>query len=212
MKDSMYSMFASVPVSTGVLCSALPGLRAPQARLALLQQRGELIPLRRNLYLCSDGRAGYSRGLIANHLLAPSYVSYETVLFQEGLIPERVHVVKSSCLTRSRRFENATGVYDYIRVPQGYYAVGVTMHRTEQGYVYLRATPEKALCDLVLDSVGLRLQSRRAAGVYLDEFLRMDQDARMRLNPEIVAECADASTRKSADLKNIALFLSHERL
>ncbi len=40
MKDSMYSMFAGVPVSTEVLRSALPGLRAPQARLALLQQRG----------------------------------------------------------------------------------------------------------------------------------------------------------------------------
>ena len=127
MEVSMYQLFGGVPVSAGVLRSALPGLRAPQARLALLQQRGELIPLRRDLYVCSDGRGDYSRGVIANHLLAPSYVSYETVLYREGLIPERVHIIKSSCLARGRRFENATGVYEYIRVPREYYAVGVTM-------------------------------------------------------------------------------------
>ena len=56
MEVSMYQLFGGVPVSAGVLRSALPGLRAPQARLALLQQRGELIPLRRDLYVCSDGR------------------------------------------------------------------------------------------------------------------------------------------------------------
>ena len=86
--------------------------------------------------------------------------------------------------------------------------MGVTMQRTEQGYCYLSATPEKALCDLVLSSAGVRLQSLRAAGVYLDEYLRMDEEARLRLNPAIIAACAEVTTKKAADLRNIADLLS----
>ena len=111
--------------------------------------------MRRNLYLCSP--ESYSRELIANRLLAPSYVSYETVLSACGIIPERVYAVRSSCLARSRSFDNATGHYEYICVPGAYYPEGVTINRTPDGLAYLAARPEKAICDLILATSRLRL-------------------------------------------------------
>ena len=78
MRSTLEKQFGSVPVTSNELKLALQEYRAPMARIALHQRRRESIPLRRNLYLCSP--ESYSRELIANRLLAPSYVSYETVL------------------------------------------------------------------------------------------------------------------------------------
>ena len=71
--------------------------------------------LRREIYLClpEEGEGTYSRELVANHLLHSSYVSYETVLSRAGVIPERVALLKSSCMKRSKVFDNATGRYEY---------------------------------------------------------------------------------------------------
>lgn len=89
MQTTLEKQFGSVPVTCSELKLALRDYRAPLSRIALHQRRGKIIPLRRNLYLCRP--ESYSRELIANRLLAPSYVSYETVLSACGIIPERVY-------------------------------------------------------------------------------------------------------------------------
>ena len=148
------------------------------AKISLLQREGVILNLRRDLYLClpEDGEGTYSRELVANHLLHPSYVSHETVLSQAGVIPERVTLLKSSCMKRSKTFDNATGRYEYIQVPEAYFPIGLTRQKTEEGYFYLTATPEKALCDLIVSSSNLRIQSMKTMRSYLDEYLRADWD------------------------------------
>ena len=85
------------------------------AKISLLQREGVILNLRREIYLClpEEGEGTYSRELVANHLLHSSYVSYETVLSRAGVIPERVALLKSSCMKRSKVFDNATGRYEY---------------------------------------------------------------------------------------------------
>lgn len=178
------------------------------ARIALHQRRGEIIPLRRNLYLCSP--ESYSREVIANRLLAPSYVSYETVLSACGIIPERVYVVRSSCLARSRFFDNATGRYEYICVPREYYPEGVTINRTSDGLAYLVAQPEKAICDLILATSRLRLQSVKSVREYLECYLRVDMDAVAAWNADLVHALAELTSKKKNDLLNLERFLRHE--
>lgn len=206
----MEKAFGCVPVTSWELKSQLRDYRAPSARIGLLQRHGEIVPLRRNLYLCSPGY--YSRELIANHLLAPSYVSYETVLYANGIIPERVYVLRSSCMGRGRHFENATGHYEYIGVPGAYYPEGVTIMRTEQGLGYLAARPEKALCDLILATPGLRLQSVRAAREYLEIYLRADMEALACWSADLVHTLAELTTKKKNDLLNLEKMLRHEYL
>ena len=54
-----------------------------------LEMADEIIRLKRNLYVVNPEETGVklSMGLMANHLLAPSYVSMSTALRYYGLIP-----------------------------------------------------------------------------------------------------------------------------
>lgn len=193
------------------LSTALAGYKAPGARMALLQRQGELIPLRRNLYVCTEEGHTYNRFLIANHLLL-SYVSFESALAQAGLIPERVYTVTSACLARSRTISNTTGHYRFVQLPQSYFGVGVTSRQTEEGYRYLIARPEKALCDLVLATPRLRLQSPKAAEVYLSDFLRMDTTDWQKFDPALIRECADKAHKKKRELEMLYTLISHEHV
>jgi len=208
MAQTLTEKFGSIPISSGLLQDALGHYRAPRARIRLLEQKGELIPLRRDLYLLRTAD-GYSRGLIANHLLGPSYVSYETALAEAGIIPERVYHVRSACLSRSRSYENATGHYDYTQVAPGYFSIGICSRGTGQGSYYLCATPEKALCDLILSTPGLRLQSARAAREYLEIYLRADMDAIARMDADIISACAATAGKKKTDLRNLEKFIRY---
>lgn len=210
MAQTLTEKFGSIPISSGLLQEALGNYRAPRARIRLLEEKGELIPLRRDLYLLRTAE-GYSRGLIANHLLGPSYVSYETALAEAGIIPERVYNVRSACLSRSRSYENATGHYDYTQVAPGYFSIGICSRATGQGGYYLCATPEKALCDLILSTPGLRLQSARAAREYLEIYLRADMDAIAHMDADIISACAATTGKKKSDLRNLEKFIRYEQ-
>lgn len=201
--------FGSVPVTTAILRDSLTGYKAPQARIRLMERREELLPLRRNLYIYNDG-SEYSRQLIANHILSPSYVSFESALWYKGIIPERVHTVRSACLVRSRSFTNATGQYDYIQVASEYYPIGVKVWRTAQGYGYMMACAEKALCDLILATPGLRLQSSRAVGEYLESYLRANMEYVASWNADLLHAIASAAHKKKKDLFNLEKFVRNE--
>ncbi len=211
MPSSLNSTFGSVPVSKGLLTDEIGAFRAPGAHLANLCRKGNLIHLRRDLYMVTpqEGEGGYSRELIANHLYAPSYVSFESVLAAEGLIPERVEEVCSACMGRSRGFSNATGRYRYTHLPLPYYAVGTRSVRTEAGLFYLAATPEKALCDLIVTTPRLRLQSSRALQTYLTDDLRIDEGHIAQLSPDIIRECAATAHKKKAILQFLIQLLAH---
>jgi predicted transcriptional regulator of viral defense system len=138
--------------------------------------------------------------LIANHLYGPSYVSFETALAFYGLIPEKVFAVRSATFKRTKRFENAVGNFEYITVPPAYYSIGISQQTVENEYTYLLATPEKALCDLILATPNLRLQSAKAMRAYLEEDLRIDFSTVEHWNTEIVRQCVEAG-RKQRELK-----------
>ncbi len=209
MATSLARTFGTVPVSKFFLTDELRELRAPEARLALLRRKKELTRLRRGLYLVTPQEGGqeYSRELIANHLYGPSYVSFESILSAEGLIPERVVEVRSACMGRSRSFTNETGRYTFTHLPLPYYAVGTRSVRTPGGLYYLAATPEKALCDLIVTTAHLRLQSERALRAYLDEDLRLDDELLAGMNPYIVREAATTAHKKNRILHLLAQFL-----
>ncbi len=210
MPFSLNKTFGCVPVSKGLLADEIGAYRAPGAHLARLRRKGELTHLRRDLYMVMppEGEGGYSRELIANHLYAPSYVSFESVLAAEGFIPERAEEVRSACMGRSRCCTNATGRYRYTHLPLPYYAVGTRSVRTEGGLYYLAATPEKALCDLIVTTPRLRLQSTRALQVYLAEDLRMDEELFAQLDAGIIRECAATAHKKKPVLQLLTQLLT----
>lgn len=212
MPRSLYQIFGNKPVSTALLSGELADFQSPRARLTVLVRRGELTHLRRGLYLCRETEKNISVAQIANALVSPSYISYETALSWLGIIPEHVHTIKSACPGRSRCFENSTGRYTYTQLPIDYFQLGQSEGYTADGVAYRIASAEKALCDLVLATPHLRLQSPRAAHIYLEEFLRADEDELTSLNLDLFHTLALAAHKKQKDLLHLETTLRHDYL
>jgi len=164
-----------------------------------LEKNGELIRLKRGIYLVSSNihRQNISKELIANHLYGPSYVSLETALSFYNLIPERVHSIRSMTLKRGREFITPVGNFEYIKSGISYFRVGINQKNINDRYVFMIASPEKALCDLIINTSGLRIQSPKAMRVYLEDDLRMDFSDLLNFDLQIIKDCIETGKKKN---------------
>ena len=60
------------------------------------------------------------------------------------------------------------------------------------------ATPEKALCDLVANSPGLQLRSRRDVELYIEQDLRIDLDDFLRFDPDVLRRYVEVGKKASS--------------
>ncbi len=201
-----------IPVTPNMLEESMVEYRSPKDKLRSLTKEGELLRLKRGLYTVPRSVTGQSlsRELIANHLRGPSYVSFESALSYYGLIPERVYLIKSATLKRKKAYDTPLGHYLYIHVPEAYYPIGVRLEIIKNSYAYMIAGPEKALCDLIFNTSGLRLQSLKSVGEYLFEDLRFDEEAILNLNTNIIQECAGRGYKRQ-DMQYLAKFIKKKQ-
>ena len=190
--------FGIIPFDTQTLTGALYNYKSPKDKIASFEQSDFLIRLKRGLFVVAPNiqNQPLSKELIANHLYGPSYVSLQTALSFYKLIPERVHTVSSMTIKRSRNFSTPLGNFEYVGIPKEYFAIGIRQEIVKNDYAYLIATPEKAICDMIVQTAGLRLQSIKALQLYLEEDMRIDFTAIEKYNVEIIKECIDISKKK----------------
>ena len=154
--------------------------------LTRASQRGDVIKLRRELYVLPDRPASDLE--IANRLYHPSYVSFEYALAYYHLIPEAVYEVTSATTRTSRRFEALGKVFTYHHLKPSAF----TGYRSEKvgGRVVLIAEPEKALVDsLYFASLGkLSLPERLDIATLQHDRLRAWANLYQR--PELVERVA----------------------
>jgi len=194
-----------MPVTSDILYGCFTTLASPDDKILALEKAGELIRLRRGLYVVNEELSGkpYAKGLYANHIYGPSYVSLQWATRYYGLIPEMVTVVTSVTTSRSKRYDTPLGRYAYFHMPDGYYNIGIRMVRDEQeGVTMLMASPEKALCDTILHDRYLPGASMSALWKYLEEDIRFDTDALRDFDPCMIEQCAQFG-RKSQILMNL---------
>lgn len=205
----MLEQFGNIPIDNAVLYSITDKYKFQRNKIATMEKRNELIRLKKGLYVVSSkiSRKPLSVELIANHLYGPSYISFETALAFYGLIPERVYSVRSATFKRAKRFDNAVGVFEYVTVPHDYFSIGISQQTVENEYSFLIATPEKAICDLLLAKNNLRLQSVKAMNEYLEEELRIDFSILRNIDTEIFKKCIDTG-KKKRELTMLLRFLS----
>lgn len=191
--------FGIVPVDFSTLNTIFRGYKFPKDKVVNLEKSGELIRLKKGLYLVSKKihRQNISMELIANHLYGPSYVSLESALSFYGLIPERVHSIRSMTLKRGRKFITPVGNFEYIKAETGYYEIGIHPKKINDKYVFLIASPEKALCDLIINTSGLRIQSPKAMRIYLEEDLRMDFSDLLDFDLEKIKSCIESGKKEN---------------
>lgn len=190
--------FSSTPVDYATLVDLLGNYKSPKDKIAAMEQKGELIRVKKGLYIVAprQGSAFVSRKLIANHLYGPSYVSLESALAFHQLIPERVYSVRSVTIKRTKSYNTPLGVFDYRRISEAYYPIGVQQYESDNNTNFLIASPEKALCDMLVVSSRLRLQSPKAVKEYIEDNLRIDLTERKNWNVEIIQECAQVGIKK----------------
>ena len=174
--------------------AALSGYANPRDRVTALLRRGDIIRVKKGLYVFGDQlrRRPYSRELLANLVYGPSLVSLDSALSFHGLIPERVEAMTSATTKRPKRFDTPIGSFIYRQAPNRYFHLG--MDRVEEGDVaFLIAVPERALADKVRDDRGQRIRSRADAARYLFDDLRIDREEFTQMSSSFLEKLAEAA-------------------
>jgi len=201
--------FRNIPLESSVLQDLMGNYRFPRNKVSSLEKRGQIIRLKKGMYVVSEkiSRKPVSSELLANHLYGPSYLSLETALSFYGMIPERVFAIRSMTTKRAKNFKTPFGNFDYTTVSVGYFSIGLRQEIVENQYAFLIAEPAKAVCDMIVATPNLRLQSVKAMQNYLVEDLRIDFDVLKALDKNIVCQCIEVGKKKE-ELKWLEKLLS----
>lgn len=204
--------FRNTPVDYATLVILLRDYRFPKDKIAVMEKQQQLIRIKKGLFVVAqqEGTSPISRELIANHLYGPSYVSLESALSYHNLIPERVYRVRSVTMKRFKMYDTPLGVFEYRTVSPEYFSIGIQQQVTQDNTAFLIASPEKALCDLIVLSSGLRLQSSKAVKIYLEENLRIDLFENRSWNTEIISQCMEVGKKKIALSQLLKLLKNNE--
>lgn len=189
--------FGSVPVGHGTLLSILGDYRSPNDKISRMIGDGLLLPIRKGLYCVAPDVTGIpiSLPLVANQLYGPSYVSMEFALSYYGLIPERVVELTSMTIKRGKRYDLPVGRFSYTHSPPKLYAVGIVRIESADRTGFLMASPEKALCDKLMFTRQLNVQSRRGMQALLFDDLRIEEESLARFDPDVIRECMAAGVK-----------------
>jgi hypothetical protein len=204
--------FGVIPVDISTLRVFFSTYQSPKDKIAMLEKDGEIIRLKNGLYVLSakTAKQPLSQELIANHLYNPSYISFESALSHYGIIPERVYTTKSAVMKRSKKYTTPLGNFEYIQTDENYFSIGVRDEIVNNQYAYLIASPEKALCDLVVATKRIRLQSISALKTFLEEDMRCDLSQIKNIDIEIINQCAQVSPKKRNELNLLYKLLRDE--
>jgi hypothetical protein len=180
--------------------SFLKDYAKPRDRIGTLLAKGELIGVRRGLYVVGEPyRSGpVMRELLANLIYGPSYVSLDYALSYHGLIPERVEEVTSVTTGKARRFQTPFGIFTYRPLPPVRYAPGSKLVGEAAGR-YLIACPEKALVDKVWCDKRIKPARLNDFEAYLFDDLRVDAHRLATLDQKQLNAMASAFASRKID-------------
>ncbi len=203
--------FGIIPIEYNALVLLLKGYKSPEDKIANLCKKGYLIRLKKGLYLVSSKitEKSYSKELIANHIYGPSYLSFEYTLSYYGLIPERVTLVSSIATKRAKKIATPLGDFEYTKATHSYFAIGLKQLVLDNKLTYLIASPEKAICDMIVFKNNFRIQSYKAIKELLLENYRIDFTTIENWDLSIIDELISLGI-KSIELKFIKKLIQDE--
>ncbi len=167
-------------VDLNSILDGTPAARYGMANKAL--KKGELIKIRRGLYLLADKyrHKKLSKFFLASRVSPHSYISLESALSYYGWIPERVTTVTSVlALGRTKKFTTPYGEFVFYHLPVNEYEFLTGVNRIEEikGEPFLLASPLRALADYVyVKKIDWRSLD------YLTNSLRIDIEQLMQID------------------------------
>ena len=135
------------------------------------EKNNNLVKLKRGLYETNKDADPLT---IANALLSPSYISFETALAYYGMIPERVYAIKSATFKKNKKkeYRNHFGLFLYQDVNLNAYPYDIKQIEID-GIKVMIASKEKALLDL-LSVISPRNNRKELTDLLFDD-LRIDE-------------------------------------
>ncbi|NCC99533.1 MAG: hypothetical protein EOL95_07525 [Bacteroidia bacterium] len=202
----LLSEFGNTPIDFAILKSLFPGYKSVHNKISELEKSGKLIRLKKGMYVVSPNVSGQllSEELIANHLYGPSYVSMEFALRYYGLIPESVYTIQSITTKHSKEFKNSLGTFQFTGCSKEYFSIGIRQEIKELTS-FLIASPEKALCDLIIHTPNLNLRFQKDVLIYLEDNLRFDMDAFYQMDKSIFEQCLKVGKKKATIMNLLKL-------
>jgi hypothetical protein len=169
--------YTEAPITHAVVMEALASYNRPNDKISEMIRRGELIALRRGLYVAGPelDLPIPDRFVIANHLRGPSYISLESALSYWNLIPERVYEISSVTTKTTGSYNTPLGRFTFQHLSTPYYSFGIRSVRLTALQTALIASPEKAICDKIVMTSGVLLRSISQTLDFLCEDLRIDE-------------------------------------
>lgn len=176
--------YAEEPLPLQVITALLKNYNRPYDKIHELVKKGALIPVKKGLYIPGPNLSvsGPESYLIANHLWGPSYISTDSALSYWGLIPEKVYETSSCTFKRARKYRTPIGRFNYHHLPLPYYAFDIRSIKLTSRQTVLMASPEKAICDKIILTPGIRLRSTKQVRDFLVEDLRIEDEALKNLD------------------------------
>jgi hypothetical protein len=95
-----------------------------------------------------------------------------------------------------KNYDTPLGHFEFVKMPDTYFPIGIRQEIVNNEYAFLIASPEKALCDTIICTPNIRIQSVKAMREYLEEDLRIDFSAVEHWDTEIVRQCAEFGRKK----------------
>ncbi len=135
-------------------------------------KNGNLTTIIKGIYETDDKALGH---YLAGTIYGPSYLSFEYALAYHGLIPERVYTYTNATYNKNKakKYKNAFGLYTYRDIPKKAYPYEIISF-TENGYSYVIASKEKALCDRIYIATPQTSMKRLKTLIFED--LRIEEE------------------------------------
>lgn len=160
------------------LADCLRSYAKPRDKIRMLLKAREIVRVKKGIYVFGEAyrRSPWSREILANLIYGPSYISLDYALGYYGLIPERVVVVTSVTLSRSRRFQTPLGSFAYRRLSRRKYGIGIDQRSVGDEQHFLIATPAKALADKIWTDRRFTPRKPQDFRTYLRDDLRLNPE------------------------------------
>lgn len=165
--------------NVSLLKEELADYKQPINRINRLIKERRLFPLVKGVYEDNEHAEPFA---LATSICSPSYISFESALSYYGLIPERVYTITSASLNKrkNKTYSNYFGTFIYSDIPERVFPLGVKMIDLENGYSFLIASKEKALCDKLYKLKPVN--NYEELEVLLFDDLRIDEDVLFTFN------------------------------
>jgi hypothetical protein len=169
-----------------LLLHALRDYKKPRDKIRGLIRGKDIIRVKKGLYvLGKDYNKPYNKYVLANLIYGPSYITGQTALGFWQMIPERVELIISMTTKKKKRFETPVGSFSYLYCPKPAFRIGIKLDHAGDGKNFLIASPEKALCDIVVSQTHITAQKEMKEFL---ELMRLDVSFYENLNYSLLEE------------------------